>query len=58
MLATKATSDAEDLDASSYIEPFQYINMPDPEIRKIGPFYKALPNCFPLTLGFATVNQK
>ena len=57
-LTAKAISDDEDSDASYFIEPFQYIDIPNPEIIKMVPFYKALPNYFPLTLGFATSSQK
>ena len=57
-LISKATKDDKNSDASSFIEHFQDINMPDPEIIKIGPFCKALPNSFPLILGFAIVSQK
>ena len=32
--------------------------MPDTEIRKIVVFCKALPSCFLITFGFATVSQK
>ena len=52
-----ATSDCEDSDYSSYISPYQDVDIPDPEHIKISQFYKTLPNFFPLTLVFATVIQ-
>ena len=52
------TSDDEDSDDNLFIEPFQDINISDPEIRKIGPFFQALPSCFSLMLRFSTVNHK
>ena len=52
------TSDCDDSDASSYIEPYEDVHIPDTELIKIGQFYKALPNCTPLTFGFVKVSQR
>ena len=40
------TSDCDDSDASSYIEPYEDVNISDPELIKIAQFCKALPNFF------------
>ena len=51
-------SDWYDLDNSSYIYPFDDVNLPDPELIKIAEFCKALPNFNTLTFVFAIVSQK
>ena len=51
------TSDCDDSDASSYIYPFDDIDVLDPELIKIAQFYKALPNCTPLMFGLTTVSH-